>query len=264
MREYWKRIFGRAWADALGASGWKGTSNLTFKAASLIVVLAVLFVIFKDYSGTVSLAEKTLGGIVAFVLVLLSFFLTYMFLAPFRIDRDLRAELAELKSERQQRLSFGPAEIFESQATASAMAGPALVLRIAVENISDMPAVSCRARLINVEFGAADVFKATKYSDVLALPWRGKSEGAEIIVTIAPRLREWLEIAEISARAGFQLRSVPASPQHGHLLAKEGLYRFTVRVDADGCEPITELVTVAVAGLTLKLNGQAKTLKMDW
>ena len=194
----------------------------------------------------------------------LVFFLTYVFLAPFWIDRDLRAELAELKSERQRRLSFGPTEIFESQATASAMAGPVLVLRIAVENISDVPAVSCQARLINVEFGAANVFNATKYSDVLALPWGGKSEGAEMIVTIAPRLREWLEIAEISASAGFQLRSVPASPQHGRLLAEEGLYRFTVRVDADGCEPITDLVTVAVSGLGLKLNGQAKTLKMDW
>ena len=57
--------------QALGASGWKGTANLTFKAASFIVVVAVLFVTFKDYSGAESLAEKTFGGIVAFVSVLL-------------------------------------------------------------------------------------------------------------------------------------------------------------------------------------------------
>jgi hypothetical protein len=257
----WKNLGQR---DKPRASGWRGASNLIFKAVSLILVLVVLVVIFKDYTGTASLVEKTFGAIVAFGSVLIVFFVVYMLLAPYRIDRDLRAELAELKSKQQPRLSFGATEVFERQATAPVVRGPALVLRIAVENMSDTPTLSCRGRVLKVEFGVANIFTPIKYSDVFALTWGRKSEGAEMSITIPPRLREWLEIAEMSARSGFRLRSVPASAQHGELLAEEGLYRFSVRVDADGCEPIEASVTVAVEGSGLTLNGQTSTLPRDW
>lgn len=268
LRDYWKRVFRRAWTDALSASGWRGVNNLIFKGISLIIAYLLVLSVLNDANGSKSLAEKALAAVVAFPAVLIFFFLFYLFLAPIRIDRDLRTELAQFRSKRTRKLSFGPAEILERM-TGTMGSVPSLLLRIGVVNVSDSPALHGRGRLLEVEFSFNGDFGPTAYAEASALPWTGRPPGSEVTISLEPKVTDWLEIAELSVGGGFRLRTLTASPQYPHLMLKDVsgksyTYRFTVGVYADECDQVTERIAVTVEESGLSLDGLTTSLKMYW